>query len=511
MDEAAEAAEAAPGRGPRTGTAVPVLLSAVLVDAVGSGLYMSVSVIFFTRYLHLGGGQVGIGLSVAGALSFLALVPTGILADRVGPRRMLVAAHLVRAALLLCYPFAADFAVFLLVVSLLAVADRGASPLVQGLFGTAVAKELRVRAMGRARSMQNLGLALGGLAAGAALVPDSDVAYVAVVYANALSFLLAAVLVTGLRGAEGPPGGTGRADHAGHADHSDRAGRTGRVTGTPPSTGRPLPWARRLGVFRDRRFALLTGLNSLVSLHVTVLTAGVPLWVLAHDRLPRAVIAWTLVLNTVVVVLLQVRTTRGVESAADGGRALRRSGVLLAACCAVLALTGAVPGPAAVALVLGAVAFQAFAEMYQQAGAWAISYDLAPEDRRQVYLAFFGLGNAARNTYGPLVVTFLVVRQGAAGWLSLGAVVLVAGAWAARSCSRPSPHEPSRATPRGTPQAPLEETSQALPQETPPLPVKPVSHLPGGTRGTHGTSGTRGARRPPGSREPHDRRPGPRS
>jgi MFS family permease len=390
-------------RGPVSGAAA-ALLVAVFVDALGSGLYMSVSVIFFTRYLHLGSGQVGIGLSVAGGLSFVSLVPIGILADRVGPRRMLLGAHLARAALLACYPFVSRFSAFLLVVALLGVADRAASPLVQGLLGTAVGKEERVRAMGRARSLQNLGLALGGLVAGAVLLPDSGRVYVAIVYADALSFVLAAVLVARLR----TPGSG------------------------PPAGGRPLPWRQRLSVFRDRRFALLTGLNSVVSLHVTVLTAGVPLWVLAHDRIPRAAIAWTLVLNTVVVVLFQVRATRGVEGAGDGGRALRRSGLLLAVGCCVLAVTGAVPAVAAVALILGAVAFQAFAEMSQQAGAWAISYDLAPEDRRQVYLAFFSLGNAARNTYGPLVITFLVVQRGAVGWLLLALLVLGAGAWAAR-------------------------------------------------------------------------------
>ncbi|MFI0965099.1 MFS transporter [Streptomyces sp. NPDC021080] len=381
------------------------LLASVFVDALGSGLYMSVSVVFFTRYLRLGVGEVGVGLSVAGGLSFLSLVPIGVLADRVGPRRMLIGAHLTRALLLACYPFVTRFAVFLLVIASLGVADRAASPLVQGLFGAAVGKERRVRAMGRARALQNLGLALGGLAAGAVLFADSGPVYVGVVYADALSFVIAAVLVARLRAP---------APHA-------------------PSGGRPLPLRRRLSVFRDRRFALLTGLNSVASLHVTVLTAGVPLWVLAHDRMPRAVIAWTLVLNTVIVVLFQVRVTRGIEDAADGGRALRRGGVLLAAGCCALAVTGSLPAAAAVALVLGAVAFQAFAEMYQQAGAWAISYDLAPEDRRQVYLAFFSLGNAARNTYGPLVVTFLVVRRGAAGWLSLGLLVLAAGLWAARS------------------------------------------------------------------------------
>jgi len=389
-------------RGPLSGAAA-VLLVAVFVDALGSGLYMSVSVIFFTRYLHLGSGQVGVGLSVAGGLSFLSLVPIGILADRVGPRRMLIGAHLVRAALLTCYPFVSGFAPFLLVVSLLAVADRGASPLVQGLFGTAVGKEQRVRAMGRARSLQNLGLALGGLAAGAVLLPDSDGLYVGIVYANSFSFVVAAGLVARLRAAPGAGSG-----------------------------GRALSWRQRGTVFRDRRFALLTGLNSLVSLHVTVLTAGVPLWVLAQDRIPRAAIAWTLVLNTVVVVLFQVRATRGIETAADGGRALRRGGVLLAVCCCGLAVTGAVPVVAAVALLLGSIAFQAFAEMYQQAGAWAISYDLAPEDRRQAYLAFFSLGNAARNTYGPLVITFLVVQRGAVGWLLLGGLVMGAGSWAAR-------------------------------------------------------------------------------
>lgn len=383
------------------------LLAAVFVDALGSGLYMSVSVIFLTRYLDLSSGQVGVGLSVAGAASFALLVPTGVLADRAGPRRMLVAAHLVRAALLTCYPFASGLLPFLLVVSLLAVADRAASPLVQGLFGDAVDGGQRVRAMGRARSLQNLGLALGGLAAGAALVWESDGVYLAVVYGNCVSFLVAAALVAALR-----TGGSGG--------------------------GRPLPFRRRLAVFRDRRFAALTALNSVVSLHVTVLTAGVPLWVLAHDSLPRAVIAWTLVLNTVVVVLFQVRATRAVEGAEDGGRALRLSGALLAVCCCLLAATGALPTTVAVALLLGAVAFQAFAELHQQAGAWAISYDLAPEDSRQVHLAFFSLGNAARNTYGPLVVTFLVVQRGAVGWLLLGALVLGAGAWAARS-GRPLP------------------------------------------------------------------------
>ncbi|PBC60256.1 hypothetical protein BKI49_29990 [Streptomyces sp. Tue6028] len=393
--------------------AAAVLLVAVFVDALGSGLYMAVSVVFFTRYLHLGGGQVGVGLAVAGAVSLLSLVPIGMLADRAGPRRMLIVAHLARAALLTCYPFASAFPAFLCVIALLAVADRAASPLVQGLFGTAVAKEQRVRAMGRARSLQNLGLALGGLVAGAALVPDSDGVYVGIVYADSVSFVVAAALVARLR----------------------------TTAAAALDGGRPLPWKRRFSVFRDRRFALLTGLNSVVSLHVTVLTAGVPLWVLAHDRLPRAAIAWTLVLNTVVVVLFQVRATRGIESAGDGGRALRRSGLLLAVGCGGLAVTGAVPTPFAVALLLGAVAFQAFAEMHQQAGAWAISYDLAPEDSRQVYLAFFGLGNAARNTYGPLVVTFLVVRQGAVGWLLLGALVLAAGTWSARAglSSFPSP------------------------------------------------------------------------
>ncbi|MEU6145016.1 MFS transporter [Streptomyces sp. NPDC047081] len=393
------------GRGRLPGPAL-ALLAAVFVDALGSGLYMSVSVVFLTRYLGLGDGQVGVGLSVAGALSFALLVPTGILADRAGARRTLMAAHLVRAALLTVYPLASGFVPFLCVVSLLAVADRAASPLLQGLFGTAVEGPQRVRAMGRARSLQNLGLALGGLVAGAVLVADSDAVYLGVVYANAVSFVVAALLVARLR--------------AGQDD-----GRSGV---------RPLPWRQRLGVFRDRRFAALTALNSLVSLHVTVLTAGVPLWVLAHpSALPRAVIAWAVVLNTVVVVLFQVRATRATETAADGGRALGLSGMLLAVGCGALAITGALPMPYAVAVLLAAVAFQAFAEMHQQAGAWAISYELAPEDRRQVYLAFFSLGNAARNTYGPLVVTFLVVRQGVVGWLLLGALVLGAGTWAARS------------------------------------------------------------------------------
>jgi MFS family permease len=386
---------------PRAGT----LLGAVFVDALGSGLYMSVSVIFFTRYLHLSAGRIGVGLSVAGVASFLCLVPIGVLADRVGPRRMLIGAHLVRAAMLTLYPLASSLPVFIVIVSALGVADRGATPLVQGLFATAVGEEERVRAMGWGRSLQNAGLALGGLGAGAAVLSDGRATYLGIVYGDCLSFLLAAALIVRLGRAAG---------------------------GRPREGGRPLPWKERLSVFRDRRFSGLTTLNSLVSLHVTVLTTGIPLWVLAEGRIPRAAIAWTVVFNTVLVVLFQVRATRDTRHAADGGRALRRSGLMLAICCGGLALTGTVPVWAGMVLLFAAAGFQAFAEMFQQAGAWAISYDLAPDDRRGAYLAFFGLGHAARNAYGPLVITFLVVRQGTTGWLLLGAVVFVAGTWAAR-------------------------------------------------------------------------------
>jgi hypothetical protein len=124
--------------------------------------------------------------------------------------------------------------------------------------------------------------------------------------------------------------------------------------------------------------------------------------------------------------VFQVRMARGVTGLSSATRAIRRSGFVMLASCAVFALSaGTAPWLAAGILVVGAI-LQVAAEMQQSAGSWQLAFDLAPADRTGEYQGFFGTGVTVARTLGPLVLTALLVGWGTPGWLLLGGVMLAA-------------------------------------------------------------------------------------
>ncbi|WP_435611469.1 hypothetical protein [Streptomyces sp. bgisy159] len=98
---------------------------------------------------------------------------------------------------------------------------------------------------------------------------------------------------------------------------------------------------------------------------------------------------------------------------------------MCAACGAFALSAGAGLWTSVALLVVGAV-FQVVAEMGQSAGAWQLSFALAPAARVGEYQGFFGTGVAVARTLGPLVLTSLLVEWGPPGWLLLGAVTVAA-------------------------------------------------------------------------------------
>ncbi|MGW3241828.1 hypothetical protein [Streptomyces sp. NPDC001070] len=142
---------------------------------------------------------------------------------------------------------------------------------------------------------------------------------------------------------------------------------------------------------------------------------------------PGWIVSALLLLNTAAVTLCQVRTARAVTGLPSATRAVRRSGVLLLASCAVFALSAyGGSAPVAAAVLLAGAALQVAGEMLQSAGSWQIAFDLAPPDRQGQYQGFFGAGTAAARTLGPVLLTALVLTGGTAGWLLVGALFLAA-------------------------------------------------------------------------------------
>lgn len=71
---------------PETPLARKLSLQSILF-AIGEGVFLTGSAVFFTQIVGLSAFQVGVGITVGEGASFLFAVPLGKVADRIGPKR----------------------------------------------------------------------------------------------------------------------------------------------------------------------------------------------------------------------------------------------------------------------------------------------------------------------------------------------------------------------------------------------------------------------------------------
>ncbi|MDX3113383.1 MFS transporter [Streptomyces scabiei] len=370
-----------------------LLALAQLSNSVGDGAYYTTSALYFTQVIGLAPARVGLALTLGWAVGSLAGVPLGRLADRRGARGTAVLLALATALAVASFTLVRGFVPFVLVACAYSAAQSGLAAARQALLaGLAPAGE-RTGLLARLQATLNAGLAVGAGLGGLALHAGTREAYLAVFVVDAVSFLVCALLLAGLP----------------------------RVA---PGTARP--GGNALGVLRDRPYALVALLNTVLLLRMPLLSLVLPLWITERTGAPAWLVSALFVLNTAAVTVFQVRMARGVRGLESATRAVRRAGWVMCAACAVFALSaGASPWVAAGVLVLGSV-LQAAAEMGQSAGSWQLSFDLAPADRVGEYQGLFGTGVTVARTLGPLVLTWLLVEWGTPGWLLLGAAMVAA-------------------------------------------------------------------------------------
>ncbi|MEV0192526.1 MFS transporter [Kitasatospora purpeofusca] len=379
-----------------------------LLNTVGSGLSLSVGVLFFTRFLGLSAGRLGFALTAAGLCGVLASVPAGRAADRWGSRPVLVALVALTGLGTAGYTLVDGYPAFVALACLVAAADRGSAAVRNALYAEVLPADKRVAGRAYLRVVTNVGLCLGTGVGAIALQVDSRAGYLTAILADAASYLAVAVLFQRLR----VPGWSGVAPGAGAEQAVEE---------------RPAEGKRRNPALRDGPFLVVTALGSVLALQFAMLEVGVPLWIVQQTDAPRITVAGTLIVNTVLVIAFQVRATRGTEDPVGAARACGRSGLLLAASCLVVGLAHGTPAALAAVVVLAGVALQAVGEVLGQAGTWALSYDLAGERAHGAYQGVFNAGMSAALMIGPAVVSTAVIGHGLAGWAALGALLAGAG------------------------------------------------------------------------------------
>lgn len=412
-----------PGAARRMLPASPVLRAltgVTLVNTFGNGMFYTTSALFFTRSVGLTPGQLGLGLAIAGVCGVVAGPPLGWLADRWGSRRVLMAAITAEGIAMLGYTKVHSFAAFLPLACLITFLDRGGSGVRNALIGTALRPAERTYGRAYLRAVTNVGIGAGAALAAVALQSGTRTAYLAMIIADAVTFLVAAALLVRLKApgrspAPGPAGPDASVPGAAAA----ATGPAGQADGRKPTARSALT---------DLPYLLITILNGLLSLQMGLLQVGLPLWAVRSTHAPRLTVSAVLVLNTAMVVLLQVRASRGTQDPQHAARICRRAGLLLAVACAGYGFAHGVPAPVAVAMLLAGAIVQTIAEMLSSAAGWALSYDLADQAAHGAYQGIFNSGFTAGMLLAPLVITSTAIRFGAPGWLTLGAIFALAGA-----------------------------------------------------------------------------------
>jgi MFS family permease len=377
---------------------------ASLCDALGSGLWMPVTVIFLTSSRGLSAVDVGVGLSVAGAVSIACLPLSGVLIRSVGPGRLVVATYVLSALGSLAYLQVRSL-VTLIVAGIVARASAEVSrPAKTEFLARLLSPGERVSTLALRASINNIGFGLGGLGAGVMLAVGTDAAFRAIVVADALSYLVAGAVF--LRWAV-----------------DDKAARPPRV--------RSLPAYRN--VLRDDRYVVVSLFNAVLMMQDSLLTVGLPLWLTRETHAPVALAGWLFALNTVLVIMLQVRLSHGAEDLARAARLYLRMAVMFAIASLAFVAAAHRPELVAVLLLVGGTTTMTFAEMWFSAGQWSVSIGLAPEHLRDYYLTVFSFGTALQRTFGPVVVTVALTALGGWGWILLAVALALAAAGSARA------------------------------------------------------------------------------
>jgi MFS family permease len=392
-----------------------------LVDKIGSGLWVSVTALYFVLVGGLGTGATGLLLGIGGAFGIAGAPISGRLADRLPLTRVLLAVQIARGVSSLLLLLAHGFWQLLPLVALGSFGERSASVLTK-LFAARVAGQDRARYQAVQRTIVNVGYTIGGLAASAALAFGSTAVYRALLLGDGLSFVLVALLVA--RCAEPPS-----------ARHTVASHLAGETTAVPASIRASVPAAGSTGragtavtanPWRDRGYLGYAALDSVMFLYGCALSVGLPLWIITRTTAPHGLAAAVFVVNTVIVVLCQVRLSRHGRTPRIAADALRRVALWFLLCggAAAAAVVGA-PWAATLA-VLGCAVALTVVEMIQSAISWELSVALAPDHAQGAYVGVHGLAQSTARCVGPLLMTTAVLAGGPLGWIVFGAVLAAA-------------------------------------------------------------------------------------
>lgn len=396
------------------------------ISTVGGGIIMPIGILYFTGIVGLGATQVGLAFMASGLLAIPFSVPAGELADRIGSRRVAMAGLAGLSAAGVSFLFVRDFWTLLAAQSVIALGFAAYMPSVGALLRR-VGGEQTVTLRSQVRVAANAGVALGSLAGGVGIEIGTPTAYKVLLILFAMAQLSASLML--FRLPDFPPLPRPQQD----------------------TEDTPVP---RWIALRDLPFVAYAAVGGAMMLQGMILEILIPVWIVDHTDAPAWAITLAFVLNTTVVVLLQVRLGARVRTVEDGGAALRRAGFALLLGCTALGLMAGLPAWAALLLLTAGTLLLTLGEIWHASGTFAFEYGLPPAHAQGQYQGLSNTTSGAVKAAAPALLLGLTLSLGRVGWLGLGAFLMLLGAtgpavagWGERT----RPAGPSEAAEAGAP------------------------------------------------------------
>ena len=399
---------------PRLPRQVQFLQLGGLMNAFGNGLVIPFLLIYLHNERGIGLGVAGLVLATNAAVSLIAGPIGGALVDRVGGKAMLTAALGFLTAGFLGYAFVESAWQGFATSAVTGIGNGLFWPAQSTLLAGLTTRAQRSATFAMQRIVMNLGIGLGGVAGGF-IASESFRALFAI---DALTFVAYAVVLTVF--VHDP------------ARREERAERTGSYR----------------TVFRHKVFMALMVANSLYIGAGIAQLEILPAFAKNEAGVSERGIGWLFFINTIVIVLLQLPTTR----LAEGRRRVPLLALLGAVSAAAWLLVPAsglwLSGASAFLLLAIAVSVFALGECLHGAVQPTLVVDLADAKLIGRYMAISALSWQVGFMVGPAVGGALLAASPTGLWLVMASVLLLTGL-ATLPLERALPR-PLRRVPRGT-------------------------------------------------------------
>jgi len=380
---------------------VRVLLVGMLLSSIGSGLTMSLLVIYLSSVRGMATIIASLVLSWVAIVS-LALGPVGgSLIDRFGARTMLGFALAVEGVGVGLYALVSTTAGAFAVATVTAVGGAVIWSSQSTLLAQLSGEQSRQRVFGVQFMLLNLGLGVGGLIA-ASIVDLSDPAtFVRLYLVDAVSYLSFLVALPLIRVPQRTPEQVAAAEEA--------------VGGYRE-------------VLSDRRLRrLVVAYLVLLTFGYGSLEAGVPLYLTRVAGMPVRDIGVVFAVNTGVIVIAQWWTIRYSEGRSRVSL-LAAVGVLWGASWAVMGGSALLAGTVALVALCAGMAIFALAETVWSPVAPALVNHLAPDHLRGRYNAVSAWGYSVGGAIGPALAGALIGASLGGVWIAIVVIGSLAGA-----------------------------------------------------------------------------------